>query len=96
MANDALTHGDTVGFREVVVAPVVVGGNLPRGYCLLLRSSQLVQQEVTAVEEIAVLQGAAAAALEWAKQNAVGIAEGRIRATFVDELLASEIADEQA
>jgi purine catabolism regulator len=48
------------------------------------------------VEEIAVTQGAAAAALEWAKQNAVDLAEERMRATFVDELLASEIADEQA
>ena len=42
------------------------------------------------------MQGASAAALEWAKQNAVGIAEERMRATFLDELLAAEIADEQA
>jgi purine catabolism regulator len=48
------------------------------------------------VEEVAALQGASAAALEWAKQNAVGIAEERMRATFLDELLAAEIADEQA
>ena len=53
-------------------------------------------QEVTAVEEVAVVQGASAAALEWAKQNAVGIAEERMRAAFLDELLAAEIADEQA
>ena len=48
------------------------------------------------MEEVAVAQGASAAALEWAKQNAVGIAEERMRATFLDELLAAEIADEQA
>ncbi len=54
------------------------------------------EQEISAVEEVAVAQGASAAALEWAKQNAVGIAEDRMRATFLDELLAAEIADEQA
>ncbi|NJN84453.1 MAG: hypothetical protein HC802_20690, partial [Caldilineaceae bacterium] len=37
-----------------------------------------------------------ARALEWAKQNAVDVAEERMRATFVDELLAAEVADEQA
>ena len=95
MSNGAATRGDADAFGEVVVAPVVAG-DFARGYCLLLRSSQLAQRDVTAVEEIAVLQGAAAAALEWAKQNAVGIAEERMRATFVDELLAAEIADEQA
>ncbi len=52
--------------------------------------------EISAVEEMAVTQAAAAAALEWAKQNAVGVAEERMRAAFVDELLAAEIADEQA
>jgi purine catabolism regulator len=42
------------------------------------------------------MQGAGAAALEWAKLNAIGVAEERMRSTFLDELLASEIADEQA
>ena len=87
--------GAVAGFTEVAVAPIVAGGST-RGYCVLLRAPQLSQQEVTAVEEISVLQGAAAAALEWAKQNAVDIAEERMRATFLDELLAFEIADEQA
>lgn len=59
-------------------------------------SAAVLAASLTAVEEIAVLQGAAAAALEWAKQNAVGIAEERMRAAFVDELLAAEVADEQA
>lgn len=81
-------------FRQAVVAPIVASDSV-RGYCLLLRSSGN-GHDVTAVEEIAVSQGAAAAALEWAKQNAVDVAQERMRATFVDELLATEIADEQA
>ncbi len=81
-------------YRESVVSAVCVGEAV-RGYCLLLRRSAA-GQELSAVEEVAALQGASAAALEWAKQNAVGIAEERMRATFLDELLAAEIADEQA
>ena len=82
-------------YREVVVAPIVANDSA-RGYCLLLRSPSSPTSEITAVEEIVAIQGAAAAALEWAKQNAVDVAEERMRATFLDELLASEIADEQA
>ncbi|MEX1019211.1 MAG: helix-turn-helix domain-containing protein [Litorilinea sp.] len=88
-------------FREAVIVPIAANDGI-RGYCLLLRpglpGSQKGNsvQEISAVEEISVLQGAGAAALEWAKQNAIGIAEDRMRATFVDELLASEVADEQA
>lgn len=83
------------GFRESTVSAICVG-DVVRGYCLLLRRTTASGQEVSAVEEVAALQGASAAALEWAKQNAVGIAEERMRATFLDELLAAEIADEQA
>ncbi|MEZ4865398.1 MAG: helix-turn-helix domain-containing protein [Caldilineaceae bacterium] len=86
---------EAVGYGETVVAPIIAMESI-RGYCLLLRPTGNVGQSVSAVEEIAVTQGAAAAALEWAKQNAVGLAEERMRAAFVDELLAAEIADEQA
>ncbi|MCC9076626.1 helix-turn-helix domain-containing protein [Litorilinea aerophila] len=86
--------GETGGFREAVVAPILANESV-RGFCLVLRGENH-SLDVTAVEEIAVLQGAAAAALEWAKQNAIGIAEERMRAAFLDELLAAEIADEQA
>ncbi len=82
-------------FREVVVAPIVAGESV-HGYCLILRAAPANGQQASAAEEIAATQGAAAAALEWAKQNAVDIAEERMRATFLDELLAGEIADEQA
>lgn len=82
-------------FRESIVSAICVG-DVVRGYCLLLRREAMSGQDISAVEEVAALQGASAAALEWAKQNAVGIAEDRMRATFLDELLASEIADEQA
>jgi len=87
--------GAAIPFREAVVSAILVGEAV-RGYCLLLRRSASAGQETSAAEEVAALQGASAAALEWAKQNAVGIAEERMRATFLDELLAAEIADEQA
>ena len=86
---------DNVPYRYSVVAPICASDGV-HGYCLLLRAASQVEQEISAVEEVAVVQGASAAALEWAKQNAVGIAEERMRATFLDELLAAEIADEQA
>jgi len=86
---------DTLAYGEVVVTSIVAA-ELVRGYCLLLRPANMTKQEISAVEEIAVNQGAAAAALEWAKLNAIGVAADRMRAAFVDELLASEIADEQA
>lgn len=82
-------------YRHAILAPIYANEGV-HGYCLLLRGSSQTEQEISAVEEVAVAQGASAAALEWAKQNAVGIAEERMRATFLDELLASEIADEQA
>lgn len=83
------------GYNEVVLTPIVVTDSV-RGYCIVLRPVTNTGQEVSAVEEIAVGQASAAAALEWAKQNAVGLAEERMRAAFVDELLAAEVADEQA
>jgi purine catabolism regulator len=86
-------NGSAIPYRESVITAICVG-DVVRGYCLLLRRAA--GQELSAVEEVAALQGASAAALEWAKQNAVGIAEERMRATFLDELLAAEIADEQA
>lgn len=89
------SNGPSTSFRESVVSAICVGDAV-RGYCLLLRRSTSAGQEISAVEEVAALQGASAAALEWAKQNAVGIAEERMRSTFLDELLAAEIADEQA
>lgn len=82
-------------YRFAILAPVHANDGV-HGYCLLLRGASQADQEISAVEEVAVAQGASAAALEWAKQNAVGIAEERMRATFLDELLAAEIADEQA
>ena len=95
LANPRPGGRDTLPYREVVVTPIMANDS-PRGYCLLLRNPSGPSQEITAVEELTAQQGAAAAALEWAKLNAVGIAEERMRATFLDELLASEIADEQA
>lgn len=89
------TSGTTAAYRQAVIAPIMASDGV-RGYCLLLRTAQQGDGELSAVEEVAAVQGASAAALEWAKQNAVGIAEERMRATFLDELLAAEIADEEA
>lgn len=54
------------------------------GYCILLRNGHGGSEgEVTAVEEATAVQGASAVALEWAKRNAVGVAEERMRAAFL-------------
>lgn len=86
---------DLVECTEVVVGPVMASESV-RGYFLLIRSPSDSGTPIQSVEEVAVTQAIAAVALEWAKQNAVDVAEERMRAAFVDELLASEIADEQA
>lgn len=78
-----------------VAAPIVISDSI-FGYCLLLRLAADSIDSVSAVEEIGVSLGASAAALTVAKQNAVDVAQGKMRAAFVDELLATEIADEQA
>lgn len=88
-------NGAEPAFAQAVLAPIIANEGV-RGYCLLLRPSGPAPADVTAVEEIAAGECAAAAALEWAKQNAVGVAEERMRAAFVDDLLAAEIADPQA
>ncbi|MCB9147776.1 MAG: helix-turn-helix domain-containing protein [Caldilineaceae bacterium] len=90
--NGAASHEHFCG---AVVAPIVANDAI-RGYCLALRPFHQATKSLTPVEEIAVSQGASAAALEWAKQNAIDVAEERMRAAFLDELLASEIVDEQA
>lgn len=94
VANRGATD-ESLPYRTAVVTPIFANEST-RGYFLILRSAASPSGEITAVEEIAALQGAGAAALEWAKLNAIGVAEERMRATFLDELLASEIADEQA
>lgn len=86
---------EILGAKEIVVAPIVANETV-RGYCIILRAASDLGNGIRAIEAIAATQGASAAALEWAKQNAVDVAEERMRAAFVDELLASEIADEEA
>jgi len=81
-------------YHECAVEPVIVSEEI-QGYCLLLRHGSA-QARLSPIEEIAVTQGAAAAAIDWVTRNAVGAAEERMRASFLDELLASSIADEQA
>lgn len=81
-------------YRECAAEPVVVAEEI-QGYCLLLRLG-VRQSPLSPIEEIAVTQGAAAAAIDWVTRNAVGAAEARMRSSFLDELLASSIADEQA
>lgn len=90
----ALDGASGTAYAQAVVAPIVASEGI-RGYCLLLRSPAAAP-DATEVEEIAASQCASAAALEWAKQNAVDVAADRMRAAFLDELLAAEVADEQA
>ena len=82
-------------FRQMVVSPVIVAERI-EGYCLLLRSKSGQSEEISTVERLAVLQGAGAAALAWSREQAVGAVEEKMRAVFLDELLATEIADEEA
>ena len=82
-------------FRQMVVSPVIVAERI-EGYCLLLRSNSGLPEEISAVERLAVLQGAGAAALAWSREQAVGAVEEKMRSVFLDELLATEIADEEA
>ena len=82
-------------FREMVVSPVIVAERV-EGYCLLLRSKSGISDEISTVERLAVLQGAGAAALAWSREQAIGAVEEKMRAVFLDELLATEIADEEA
>ena len=82
-------------FRQIVVSPVIVAERI-EGYCLLLRSKSGQSEEVSTVERLAVLQGAGAAALAWSREQAIGAVEEKMRAVFLDELLATEIADEEA
>ncbi|RME51559.1 MAG: hypothetical protein D6790_19820 [Caldilineae bacterium] len=85
----------TAVYVEAAVAPVLVGERL-EGYCLVLRSNHRDQPGPSVVEALAARQGADAAALEWTRQQALGAAQERMQAAFVDELLASPVADEEA
>ena len=82
-------------FCQTVVSPVIVGERV-EGYCLLLRPGPNRSEEISTVERLAVLQGAGAAALAWSREHAVGAVAEKMRAAFLDELLATEIADEDA
>lgn len=82
-------------YREMVVSPVIVAERV-EGYCLLLRSNSVASEDISTVERLAVLQGAGAAALAWSREQAVGAVEEKMRTVFLDELLATEIADEDA
>ncbi len=88
--------GDRLPYDQSVLAPIVAGDRV-QGYCLVLRTNGTIHgAETSTVEGMCVLQGASVAALEWSRQNAVGVVQEQMRAAFLDELLASEIADEQS
>ena len=82
-------------YQQAVISAIIAGDRL-QGFCLLLRTSEQTGSDPTTVEALVARQGADAAALEWSRQNAVGEIRDRMQAAFVDDLLASEIADEQA
>jgi purine catabolism regulator len=87
--------GDGSAYPQAVISAIVANDRL-QGFCFLLRSSEQMDSEPTTVEALVARQGAEAAALEWSRQSAVGEIRDRMQAAFVDDLLASEIADEQA
>ena len=80
--------------NRVAIGAVVAAERI-QGYCMLLRRTGD-PPNLSPIEEMAIVQGAAAVALDWVTRNAVGAAEERMRASFLDELLGSNIADEQA
>ncbi|MGB5052292.1 MAG: helix-turn-helix domain-containing protein, partial [Caldilineaceae bacterium] len=82
-------------YQQAVVSAVVAGERL-QGYCLLLRSSEQSSADPSTVEKLVARQGGDAAALEWSRQNAVGEVRGRMQTAFIDDLLATEVADEHA
>jgi PucR family transcriptional regulator, purine catabolism regulatory protein len=91
-----LSLGDArLPYDQSVVSPIVAGERV-QGYCLILRSSQQHNPNISTVETMCALQGSAAAALDWSRRHAVGAVQEQMRAAFLDELLASEIADEQS
>jgi len=97
-ANGAKKHPSKDQHSDItaaVVSPIVIAESI-YGYCVLLRLSATDKETVTAVEDVGIRQGTTAAALTLAKKNAVDMAQGKMRGTFVDELLATDIADEQA
>lgn len=87
--------GEAAPYQQAVVGAIIAAERL-QGFCLLLRANEQAGSDPTTVEALVVRQGADAAALEWSRQNAVGEIRERMQAAFVDDLLASEIADEQA
>jgi purine catabolism regulator len=88
-------NGERTGYAQAVIAPIIAGERV-QGYCMLLRTDAQQSNTLGTVEAMAAVQGAATAALEWSRLNAVGVVEERMRAAFLDELLATEVADEQA
>lgn len=77
--------------------PVWVDGRAV-GYCLLLRPGADVSagEPLDTLESAALAQAADAAALEWSRRHTVDAIQARMRAAFLDELLANPVADEDA
>ncbi len=91
---DLIPRAPLRDYHQAAMSAVTVADGI-QGYCLLLRRISD-PAGLSPIEEMAVTQGAAAVALDWVTRNAVGAAEERMRASFLDELLGSNIADEQA
>ncbi len=91
---DLVSRAPLRDYHQAAMSAVTVSDEI-QGFCLLLRRVAD-PASLSPIEEMAVTQGAAAVALDWVTRNAVGAAEERMRASFLDELLGSNIADEQA
>ena len=74
-----------------LVAPVITN-NLGRGYLSIISR----ESDLDEIDQLVCEHGAAACALEMAKQKAVNETEKRLRGTFLDRLLLGDISQQEA
>ncbi len=74
-----------------LVAPIITK-NLGRGYLSIIGR----ESELDEIDQLVCEHGAAACALEMAKQKAVNETEKRLRGTFLDRLLLGDVSQQEA
>jgi PucR family transcriptional regulator, purine catabolism regulatory protein len=74
-----------------LVAPVITNG-IGRGYLSIIGY----ESEIDSIDELVAEHGAAACALEMAKQKMISETEKRLRGTFLDRLLIGDVSQQEA
>ena len=74
-----------------LIAPIITS-NLGRGYLSIIGR----ERELDEIDQLICEHGAAACALEMAKQKAVNETEKRLRGTFLDRLLLGDVSPQEA